>query len=85
MYCADLLLAVFTWKNTTAYVEENDKFETFFKCLPLGDPTIHYVFVENEGGLGKFMQTNLSEYNEDYHSFQDLCGKFFHSKAIHLF
>ena len=59
-------------KETAVWVVECDKFETFLKCLPSGDPTIHCVFMKNEGGLGKFMQTR----------FQDLSGKFSDSKAI---
>ena len=35
--------------------------------------------MKNEGGLGKLMQTNILT---DYHSFQDLYGKFSHLKAI---
>ena len=41
--------------------------------------------MKNEGRLGKFMQTHLSPRRTDYHSFQDLSGKFFHSKAINFF
>jgi len=44
--------------------------------------------MKNEGGLGKFMQTHLSpqRIDPDWLSFfQDLSGKFFHSKAIDLF
>ena len=50
-------------------------FETFLKCLPLGNPIVHCVFMKN----GK--ESTLT----DYHSFQDLSGKFSYSKAIHFF
>ena len=47
------------------------KFEILLKCLSSGDPTIHCVFMKN----GK--KSTLTDYN----SFQDLSGKFTHSKA----
>ena len=40
-------------KKPAVWVVDCDKFETFLKCLPSGDPTIHCVFMKNEGGLGE--------------------------------
>ena len=57
--------------NTTVWVVESDKFETFLKCLPSGDPIIHCVFMK------KGNKSTLTDYN----SFQDLSGTFSHSKA----
>ena len=66
--------------KTTVWVVECDKFETFF--------IIHCVFKKNEGGLGKFMPKFVATKNRTWLiiiPFQDLSGKFFHSKAIAFF
>ena len=44
LVCLAVISHRFYTYNTTVWVVECDKFETFFKCLPSGDPTIHCVF-----------------------------------------
>ena len=44
LVCLAVISHRFYTYNTTVWVMECDKFETFFKCLPSGDPTIHCVF-----------------------------------------
>ena len=39
--CLAVISHSFYAKNTTVWAVECDKFETFLKCLPSGDPTIH--------------------------------------------
>ena len=39
--CLAVISHSFYAKNTTVLAVECDKFETFLKCLPSGDPTVH--------------------------------------------
>ena len=72
----------FYMKNTIVWVVECDKFETFLKCLALGDPTVHCIFIKNGGGLGKFMQTHFSAYNKSARPQRIEPGWYFLSRFI---
>ena len=67
---------------------ECDEFETSLKCLPSVDPTIHYVLKKTKEDWGNSCKYTYGRVKEsilnNYYSFQDLFGKFSHSKAIHF-